>query len=121
MKGFTLIELMIVVAIIAILAAIAYPAYQNQVQRSHRATAQGEMLAYAQAMERCFTTTNTYIGCTYSPDVDPARYEVEPDNVSATEFRIVATPRGAQTSDRCGTMTLRQNGNTTPDTNGCWD
>ena len=61
--GFTLIELMIVVAVVAILAAIAYPSYQNQVRKTRMGQAQADMLELAQFMERCFVANNTYAGC----------------------------------------------------------
>ncbi len=61
MRGFTLIELMIAIVIIGILAAVAYPGYQNSVRKSRRATAQGDLMAFAAAMERSFTATNTYM------------------------------------------------------------
>ena len=54
-KGFTLIELMIAVAIVGILAGIAYPSYQDSVRKSRRADAQGALLGFANAMERYFT------------------------------------------------------------------
>jgi type IV pilus assembly protein PilE len=60
--GFTLIELMITVAIIGILAAIAIPSYQDSVRKSRRADAQGALLSLANAMERHFTETNSYKG-----------------------------------------------------------
>ncbi|MFK5950061.1 MAG: type IV pilin protein, partial [Methylococcales bacterium] len=61
-KAFTLIELMVVVAIIGILAGIAYPAYQDSVRKSRRADAKGALLGFANAMERHFTETNSYCG-----------------------------------------------------------
>jgi type IV pilus assembly protein PilE len=61
-KGFTLIELMVVVVVISILAAIGYPSYQNSVRRSRRALAQADLMAFANAMERRFTILNTYQG-----------------------------------------------------------
>jgi len=59
-KAFTLIELMVVVAIIGIMASIAYPNYQDSVRRSRRADAKGALLNFANAMERHFTETNSY-------------------------------------------------------------
>src|SRR5690606_38472416 len=59
--GFTLIEVMIVVAIIGILAAIAYPSYQDHVRKSRRADAQTALLELAQFMERHYTTNGRYL------------------------------------------------------------
>ena len=59
-SGFTLIEVMIVVAIVGILAAIAYPSYQQHVRSSRRADAQAALLELAQFMERRFTENNGY-------------------------------------------------------------
>ena len=61
-QGFTLIELMIVVAVIGILAAIAYPSYQDSVIRSNRNVAKGDLQGLAQAMERWRVQNNTFKG-----------------------------------------------------------
>ncbi len=58
--GFSLIELMIVVAIIAILAAVAFPSYQESVKKSRRSDAQTALLGFAQAMERHYTDNGFY-------------------------------------------------------------
>lgn len=82
--GFTLIELMITVAIIGILAAIAIPSYQDSVRKSRRADAQGALLSLANAMERHFTETNTYAGAAGS--------DTTPTDTGAPRASIYSTP-----------------------------
>ncbi len=61
-KGFSLLELMTVVAIIGIIAAFAVPSYSNHLKKARRTDAQGNLLSFANAMERYFTENNTYLG-----------------------------------------------------------
>jgi len=67
-KGFTLIELMIVIAVVAILAAVAYPSYFETVKKSRRSDAQGVLMGLAGAMERHYTNNSTYVGAGDSGD-----------------------------------------------------
>src|SRR5690554_3819830 len=99
-QGFTLIELMIVVAIIGIIAAIAYPSYQQHVIKSYRTTAAGCVIELAQAMERQFTSSMNYPNvlpvrsCTTESNLDDRYvFALDGDNSSGTTFRITATPK----------------------------
>ena len=65
--GFTLIEVMITVAIIAVLTAIAYPSYESHVTKTRRAAAAGCLLERAQFMERFYTTNLSYLDSANSP------------------------------------------------------
>ncbi|MFO7542765.1 MAG: type IV pilin protein [Thiobacillus sp.] len=126
-RGFTLIELMITVAVIAILASIAYPNYTQYVRDARRAEAQSEMLQIQLGLEKWrannnsytstlsnagFTDTNTY----YNYSVTGLTVGSAP---TGSLYVIRADAQGAQTSDSgCTGLTLNQNGVKGP--SGCW-
>jgi type IV pilus assembly protein PilE len=121
--GFTLIELMIVVAVIGILATLSYPSYQCYVERSQRSSAVAVMLEGSQFMERYFTTNNQYaqdtsgqpVSATFpgpllvSPREGTPRWNIALSNVTATTYTLNATPIVASAcSPACGTLTIDQ-------------
>ena len=119
-KGFTLIELMIVVAVIAILGAIAYPSYVNYVVETRRGTAAACLVEMGQYMERHFTTNLSYeidrdvfngIGFECKGDLaDFYDFDFTADP-TATAYVLQADPKGAQDRDtECGILTLNQEG-----------
>ncbi len=126
-KGFTLIELMITVAIVAILASIALPSYQSHVVSTRRTTAQACLLELAQFMERYYSTNNmSYLNAalpttecrTNLADHYTFAFAATP---TATVYAITATAEGAQATkdSSCTPMQVTQTGVRTPST-GCW-
>jgi type IV pilus assembly protein PilE len=144
-QGFTLIELMITVAIVAILAAIAYPSYSEQVARSRRGDAQAALLDTAQWIERQYTVSNAYNkqadGTTLIDSLLPAlksntaaNYTLSFGTTTAAStptvdgFSLRMVPTGGMVNDKCGTFALDNTGaKTISGTTGgasvatCWD
>jgi type IV pilus assembly protein PilE len=110
-KGFTLIELMIVVAVIAILAAIAYPSYQNYVRQARRADAHEALMRIQLEQEKWRVNNAAYAGALVTLGVNPTStegyYALEITASSGIGFTARATAQGPQTQDTgCTTITL---------------
>lgn len=129
MRGFTLIELMIILLVISILAAIAYPSYTESVRKSRRAQAQADMAELAQNLERFNTVNSTYVGYAIparlqrSPQQGPLFYTLAVAPRTATAFTITATPVGPHAGDRCGNLSINQAGTKTVTSESvayCW-
>jgi type IV pilus assembly protein PilE len=138
-RGFTLIELMVVVAIVAVLAAIAVPAYGRYAYRARRSDAQALLLRIADAQERYYAVNNRYadlktIGFSASTSASSengyylAQVEVNDTNGTGQGYQATATAQGVQASDACGNLTIDNTGAKSPgvddaahNSNGrCW-
>lgn len=123
-SGFTLIELMVVVAIIGIIAAIALPNYTEHVRRTRRAAGAACVMAVAQQMERFYTARMTYTGAvadtSMCQDSALAFYNVAA-NPNGRAYTVTATPQGAQSGDACGVLSVNQAGTQSPANRPeCW-
>lgn len=117
-RGFTLLELMIVVAVIAILAAIAYPNYSRYVIKTRRAAAAGCLMENAQFLERYHTTNMTYTGAADPPaqcdaSISPQHYTISFGVAPlGNDYTLLATPQNGQAANDtlCGELSLTAQG-----------
>lgn len=125
--GFTLVELVITVAIVAILMAIALPSYRQYIRRSTRAEAQAYMMAVAARQQQFLLDTRAYaatladVGVPVPANVQTAYTLAMPaPTASPPAFTITLTPASAQSADPCGTLSINQAAVKTAATSGCW-
>ncbi|MDO3384879.1 type IV pilin protein [Gilvimarinus sp. SDUM040013] len=124
-KGFTMIEILIVVAILGIISAIAYPSYMESVRKSNRADAKATLNHVSQQLHRCYSRDFKYSGCAAASSTTQSGEEFYSINVATTDstFTVTATATGApQDKDTdCLTFTIDHLGAKTSTTDGvCW-
>lgn len=132
-RGFTLIEVMVTVAIIAILASIALPAYQNYVLRARRADGREMLQRIASAEERFYTNRNSYTddltgagGLNMTTTNSEGGHYALGIAVAAgnQSYTLTATPQGSQANDACGNLTVNNVGargfSGNEDNGRCW-
>ena len=136
--GFTIVEVLIVVAIVGVLAMIGYPSYQESVRKSQRKMANAALIEAAGRQEQYFVNNKQYAsdltnlgfpanGYYISKDGEETAaseagsiYLVSISASTATTFTLQAVPQSGQTADTCGTLTYTNTGARTPTTAGCW-
>jgi type IV pilus assembly protein PilE len=127
-RGFTLIELMVAVAIVAILTAAAIPSYTSYVMKSRRPDAKQALLDFAAREERYYTLNNTYtstataLGYAAFPVSlgSNGDYLLSVLTATATGYSAQTVPQGSQANDPCGTYTLDNFGNQGAAAANCW-
>jgi len=131
LKGFTLIELMITVAIMGILASVAYPSYTSYLTRSNRAEALRELVRVANLQEQFYVDNRTYtadftnlgFGSSGWNNLESGNYKIKNTEVVGQTFTLRAQALGAQLANDpgCTILEIDEVGSKTGTSTHCWD
>ncbi|WP_234286715.1 type IV pilin protein [Halomonas sp. MCCC 1A11057] len=116
-RGFTLIELMIAVAVVAILASIAVPGYRSHVERATRTDALSGLMEAAGQLERCYTVNHSYMDCGVISLSPREHYSITVTSTAAT-YLLTAALRAGRSDGCTENLTLSHQGARNPP--GCW-
>jgi len=129
-RGFSLLELMIALAVVAILASVGIPVYSNYVEQARRADAMDALQTTAQRLERCFSQVGSYndfANCSVANNLNTGgfaspegHYAITAPTLTATTFTLQAAPQNQQSGDECGTFTLQEDGVRGAAQPDCW-
>ena len=129
-RGFSLIELMVVVSVLAIIIGLGYPSYMSHVQKTRRSDGIAVLNHAAMVMESCRSETATYVDCEdddrFPDQSEKGYYTIAASDITASSYKLTATATGLQGDDqKCAKLTLTAQGTkgydgSAPDIATCW-
>lgn len=120
--GYSLFELLLVMAIIGVLLSIAYPSYQHHLLKTHRHEAQIQLMEIASQLEDYYQANNSYRNANLDSFAIKLSHYYDFELLDSTDdyYRITASPKDIQTRDDCGVLSIDQLGKQTTAQNDCW-
>lgn len=121
--GFSLIELLLVMAMMAILLMLAYPSYQTYLRNAERNKAEVELLRLSERMNEYHSEHDSYLGASiyaFGIDEQQNNYQFNIVKLEAQMYLIVAHPINTQIQDHCGNLSINEQGARSAKQENCW-